>query len=203
MLRTSSVIAVAAVSLTVALDAQAQRTERAFTASGRTCSEITWQPSVLARFPNIDDACQSVVEFDGQDFVEFNGTVRSVSARGDRLTMRFEGVDDEVELQTPEDMRVYLEGRPTRVRDLARGQELTFHVPASRFVAHFYEPGSETQFSEAQIAPAGATAQVAQAAPEPRRLPQTASFLPLVGFVGIVLVALGGLIRGAVGIARR
>lgn len=205
LLRTMVSCLIGSIVLAFATSAPAQRTGAAFTASGRTCSEITWEPSVLSRFPNIAEACQGVQEYDGRQYVRFDGTVRSVSPTGDRLMVQFEGTDDAIELQPPADMRVFIEGRATRVRDLSRGQELTFHVPATRFVAHFFEPGSETEFAEAPIAPASTAAgQVAQAQPaSERRLPQTATALPMIALTGLGLVALGTILLHALAIVRR
>lgn len=143
-------IAACAVLSSVAL---AQRSERAFTATGRECSDITWQPQVLAQYPNISAACQEVVQYDDRYFVRFTGTVDSVSRGGDNMTVRFDGADESITLAPPDNMRVVIAGRTTPVRDLARGQELTFHVPADQFVAHFFEPGSQTQFVVVTIVP--------------------------------------------------
>ncbi len=178
----------------------AQRSERAFSASGRSCSDITWQPEVLTRYPNIGAACQEVVQYDGRDFVRFTGKVESVTRNGDTMTVRFDGADESISLDPPDNMRVVIAGRSTPVRDLARGQELTFHVPADQFVAQFFEPGSQTQFVAVSIIPLAVAQQGAQqvaAENQPRTLPQTASQLPLIGILGLALSMLGGLLLSA------
>lgn len=169
-------------------DALAQRTDRAFTATGRNCSDIVWQADVLQRYPDIDDACQEVVEYDGREYVRFVGTVQSSSTES--MTMQFEGTDQEITLTTPDDLSLFVDGRPTRARRLQRGQELTFHVPADQFVAHFFEPGSETEFVVVRIVQAPAAQQVAAATPG-RTLPQTASILPSIGLLGALLMLVG------------
>lgn len=186
-----------AVACTAAL---AQRSERAFTATGRTCDDITWQPQVLEQYPNIADACQEVVQYNGRDFVRFTGRVESVARNGDTVTVRFDGTDEPIALDPPDNLRLVIAGRDTRVRDLVRGQELTFHVPADQFVAHFFEPGSTTQSAMVAIVPLTVAQQGAEqvaATSQPRTLPQTASVLPLIGILGLGLIALGSALLNA------
>lgn len=173
--------------------ASAQRTDAAFTATGESCSDITWQSSVLQRYPRIADACQGVVQYDGRYFVKFNGTVRSVSGNGSRLVMRFDGLNEDTELNPPENARLFIAGRSTPFRDLTRGQELTIHVPADQFVAFFgEEPRPEVQVVAVQFVPVQET-RVASAAGQPSRtLPSTAGVLPLLAVAGAGLLAIGG-----------
>jgi hypothetical protein len=61
----------------------------AFTGSGKTCADITWQPDVLARFPNIGVVCQAIVDRNGKLYAQFNGVVQRRS--GSALYIRFKG----------------------------------------------------------------------------------------------------------------
>jgi hypothetical protein len=173
--------------------AMAQRTGSAFTATGESCSDITWQPSVLEQYPRIAEACQDVVQYDGRYFVQFDGTVQSVTGNGSRLVMRFEGLDENTTLNPPENARLFIAGRSTPFRDLTRGQELTIHVPADQFVAYFgEEPRPQVEVVAVQFVPVQET-RVASAAGQPSRtLPSTAGMLPLLGVLGGGLLAIGG-----------
>lgn len=175
--------------------ATAQRTDTAFTATGMDCSDITWQADVLRRYPRVAEACQGVVEYDGRYFVRFEGTVQSVTGNGSRLVMRFNGLDEDTTLTPPENARLFVANRSMPFRDLSRGQELTFHVPADQFVAYFVEePSAQAELVAIQfeVVPTQ-TAQVAAAQPS-RSLPSTAGPLPLIGAAGAGLLALGGLL---------
>jgi hypothetical protein len=39
------------------------------------CSNVVWRSEVIAQYPGIGDACQSVERRDGTDFVKFSGKV--------------------------------------------------------------------------------------------------------------------------------
>jgi hypothetical protein len=172
--------------------------DRAFTATGEKCEEITWSREALAQYPNIAEACREVMERDGKYYVKFSGTVRRV--RGQEVTVNFKDGSDALTLTPPEDMSLYIDGRPRTVRSLRRGDELTFYVPQDKVVA----PPSPalvgitvipiTRMRVAQVTPAespqpaGAAADTSAEAPE---LPETASPLPLIGLSGLALTFLG------------
>jgi hypothetical protein len=138
-MRSSRVIFGAWVLLFVSVAAQSASTP-AFTASGKNCSDITWQADVLARYPNVAKSCQSVVERNGKTFVMFKGTVqRRAGYRG--LYIRFEGGDRAILVNPPADLVARIGNQTLKVRESLPGQELTVFVPSDRFVASF---GDET-----------------------------------------------------------
>ncbi|HZF28450.1 MAG TPA: hypothetical protein VE907_05000 [Gammaproteobacteria bacterium] len=173
--------------------ALAQRTDTAFMSTGLRCSDITWQPSVVARYPHVADACQGVVRYNGTYFVKFMGTVQSVSGNGQRVSLKFNGVDDMTTLTPAESSRLFIAGQSYAFHDLSRGQELTFHVPATEFVAYFFEPRSETEFVAVQFDQPLATPSVrlTAAAPAARTLPPTSSWLSTIGLTGVLMFAVG------------
>jgi hypothetical protein len=177
----ASALCVAAFSSGAAL---AQRSDTAFSATGLRCSDITWQPSVVARYPHVADACQGVVRYNGEYFVKFTGTVQSVSGNGQRVAVKFNGVDDTTILTPPESSRLFIGGESYAFRDLSRGQELTFHVPTKRFVAYFFEPQSSTEFVAVQFEHAPPVRLAAA-------LPRTSSWLPTIGLTGLLAFAVG------------
>src|SRR5690606_33798203 len=102
--------------------------DAAFTATGASCEQVTWSDQAIERYPNIADACQEVMERDGEYYVRFEGEVRRVTDRGGRVTIAFE--DGATLTRTPpENLSLSLDGRDRRPQDLRPGDELTFYVP--------------------------------------------------------------------------
>jgi hypothetical protein len=177
--------------------------DRAFTATGAKCDEIRWSQEALEKYPKIADACQDVMERDGRYYVKFSGTVRRV--RGQDVTVNFKGGSDALTVTAPENTSLYIEGRPRSVRNLRRGDELTFYVPQDQVVAPppavvgvTVIPITRIRMAQATPAagqePADTGADTHQAA----ELPKTASVVPLLGLSGLVLTILGvtpGLLR--------
>ncbi len=171
--------------------AQTTSVDRAFTATGTSCEDVTWSDETLEQYPNIAQACREVMERDGRYYVRFEGEVQRVRNRGREVTVDFEG-GDRLTLTPPEDMSLYIDGRQRSPRDLAPGDRLNFYVPQDQLVATFF--AGEPQSAPAEEAPIRA--------PEPEeryaatefdqdRLPQTASALPFAALAGMLLVVLG------------
>lgn len=129
--------------------------ESAFTSTGNTCGALTWQPSVLVRFPNIGTVCQAVVERDGRVYAQFNGIVQRRS--GSTLYIRFEGGeavpggDRAVKINPPSDMTFRVGNRSYKVRDAQPGQDLTIYIPGDRFVVNLgddFVPAEVTEIAE-------------------------------------------------------
>jgi hypothetical protein len=115
----------------------------AFTGSGKSCSDITWQPDVLTRFPNIGVVCQAIVEQNGKLYAQFNGVVQRRS--GSALYIRFKGGenapggDRAVLIDPPGDMVIQTAKGKFRVREAQRGQELAIFIPSDRFIVNLGE----------------------------------------------------------------
>ena len=130
----------ALLTLTFATSAAAAESEPAFTGTGKTCADITWKPSALARFPNIGAVCQAVVERDGKQYAQFNGVVQRRS--GNSLYIRFQGGegvpggDRAVLIKPPAEMVIQTPKGKLRMRDAQRGQELTVYIPSDHFVVN-------------------------------------------------------------------
>lgn len=170
----------------------AQTNNPAFTASGTKCEDVKWSQETLAKYPKIGDACQSVLQRDGKYFVVFSGEVRTVADRGRKLTIDFKD-GERATLNPPEGMSVEINGRPTRVRDLRRGDVLNFYVPQERFAAQF--PEGTAVSVPIRITPAASErvalvpgAVMHGTAPA---LPKTASELPALGLAGLLFAAFG------------
>jgi hypothetical protein len=154
-----------------------------------TCQSAQFSPEVLAKYPNISKACSDVITKSGEHYAVVKAQLDRVS--GNSATIRVKQADGTYAkrqtVKTNPDLRVNIDGKPTRVRDLATGQELTVYVKVDEPVM--------------ALAPAEETAPLA-AAPiedeEPEQmaaaLPATSSFLPLLGLFGGVSLLLGGLL---------
>ena len=184
-----------AIALTASATASAQgRAGPAFTATGTMCSDITWSEQALAAYPRIATACRDVLQRDGKYFVRFEGEVQRVADGGQQLTIDFRD-GDRLTLTPPENLSLTINGRPTAVRNLRPGDDLTFYVPQDQLAATFFAGQPET--APAQTVPiAPATEPVlAQDQPAPSRtLPRTASLLPITGAAGLVLALFGAVL---------
>ncbi len=171
--------------------------DRAFSATGASCEQITWSKESLNRYPQIASACREVMQRDGKYFVKFEGKVRRVADGGKQLTIDFRDGDLLV-LTPPPNMNLYIDNKPMPMRSLRPGDELNFYVPEDQLTAEFFQGDAATaQAQEVPIsnAPAErvAMATPAESAPAANaaELPRTASALPAVGLAGLALVILG------------
>ncbi len=144
-----------------------------FTGTGKTCGDITWQPDVLTRFPNIGAVCQGIVERDGKLYARFDGVVQRRS--GSALYIRFlggekvPGGDHAVLIDPPEDMVIQTSKGKFRVRDAQRGQDLTLFIPSDRFVVNVGE-----EIAAAEQTPIEDVVPMTEPAPPPEAAPPPA-----------------------------
>src|SRR5688572_23108981 len=156
------------------------------------CERVQFSEEVLARFPNIRQACLDVINKDGQDYAVVKANLVRATPR--RMTVQIKRPDgslsEPIGINVKSNERIMIAGRKTPIQDVAIGQELTAYV-------HVTDPGialaSEVEIVEFTPVPATPepepepAAQVA-AAPE---MPKTATWLPLAGTIGLILLALG------------
>lgn len=184
--RTVSIVALLALGASASAFAQ-NPTDLTFTTTGTQCGDVKWSDQTLARYPRIAESCQAVVQRDGKYFVVFSGKVTRVAGLGRALTVDFKD-GDRVTLNPPSDMKIDIGGKMTRVRDLERGQALTFYVPQDQLVAEVAE-------GESVSAPIPITEwepeRMASAAPGPAALPRTGTELGLLALGGVALVLTG------------
>lgn|SRR5688572_1315413 len=154
-----------------------------------TCADAQFSQAVLDRFPNIRKVCSEVIEKDGQQYAVVKGDL--VRTGNNSVYMKFKLDDgtksDTRKIETKPDFRVKIDGQPTRVRDLAVGQELTAYVKVSDPVIAL-EPAVATDPIDAYPMEAAAPMMAANEA----EMPRTAGPMPLVAGLGGLLLALGG-----------
>jgi hypothetical protein len=147
-----------------------------------TCDDIEWSSVVTNEYPSIADACDAVVQRDGQLFARVQ--VEVLRVRGNNLTFKVLNNDGTSGGSYTQNVgtswRANVGGRTYRARDLIRGQQLNVYLPSDRWaIIH------ETLDEEPDI-----TAAAIPVEPAPM-LPKTASQLPLVGVLGAGLLFVG------------
>lgn len=216
MNRSAIRIAVAAVMLACASTAGAQLADPKTLAkpavNAADCAAITWQKEILARYPNIAAACQEVVVSNGTRYARFTGELIRVdrydgSVRIDFKDRNGRSLGKATTLQPSPMQRALIKGHRYRFSELTPGQALSMYVPEAG-LAVATEPGAPAE-SMAKIvldepeAPANAPAvRLAEATPraeeaQATRLPDTASWFPLVGLIGVLGLG-GGIILTAI-----
>lgn len=148
-----------------------------------TCSDLVWSSDVTSRYPNVADACHDVVVRDGGQYARLVAEVNRVRNNGD-IRLRFKHRDDswsDIVTVSPEyDFPVFIDGERVLARDLVRGQEIRIYMPSDRWAI--------AQVEEVEIV----VVAVIQDEPEPEAIPETASPLPLIALLGMILAGLGG-----------
>lgn len=144
------------------------------------CSDVVWSADTLAKYPNIGSVCKSVVEKDGKQFIE--AEAKFISVRSGKAHVKFKQNDgsygDTFETKTlPEGMTVMLDGKSTSVHRIPRDSILNIYVPVDRFgmVADINNSGDVVDLGE----------------PAPVAMPDTASFIPMLGVFGVIACFMG------------
>jgi hypothetical protein len=140
-----------------------------FTATGNTCSTVTWSQDALQKYPTIGAACQDVMQRDGKSYVKFTGEVVGVADGGRKLTIDFKG-GGVFTVSAPENMNVSINKQRTRVRDLRRGDQLSFYIPQDRLTVLDVFDGDATTAAvqELPIEPTPPPPEPVAAAPAPK-----------------------------------
>jgi hypothetical protein len=197
--RTGIWVGAVALAASATVYAQQSQVDRAFTATGASCDQVTWSREALQSYPNVARACREVMERDGTYFVRFEGEVRRVADRGREVTIDFRD-GDRLTLTPPENLSITIDGRPTEPRNLRPGDQLTFYIPQNQLAATFF-PGQPEPATAQPVpirpAPAEPAAGQRVAAATPAGggvLPRTASSLPMLGVAGLMLIVLGAVL---------
>ena len=148
------------------------------------CEDFRPSPEALARFPDLQGACEAIIERDGELYAKFTAIVRR--ATGSSATLYLPATDHTFRVSPEASARVLLGGRKTRVRELQRGQEIHIYLA----VSEFSKPDIQevVLISERNVL---ITTLVEPAA----MLPKTASHLPTLGLAGLLLLAFAFLLR--------
>jgi len=191
-MKTRAKIIVAAAALAAAAGVYAQTSvDKAFSAEGSNCTQITWSPEMLAKHPKIASACQEVMQKDGKSYVKFEGTVKKVSKGGTEVVMDMKG-GDKITLNPVEGRTVYIGGNKVPVKNLRPGDTLTFYVPEDRVVAAVMETPTAPVEEIAIAPPVVETVAMTETNYD---MPKTASSWPLIALFGSLSLGLALVMR--------
>jgi hypothetical protein len=157
------------------------------------CERVEFSEAVLARFPNIRAACLDVITKGDQTYAVVKADLVRATAR--RMTVSVKRPDgshsDPVGINVAPNERLNVGGKPTAIQDVAIGQELTAYISV-KDPGIALEPAEESEVVTFTPVPATPEPAPQQAAAEPApAMPKTATGLPLLGSIGLVLLALG------------
>jgi len=155
------------------------------------CGDITFTGSIATQFPEAKNACLGIETRNGEQFAHFKGEIVSVSGQQVRAKFKLpDGGYSKTYAFTPkQSSRININGATYRHSDLSPGQQLDVYVPPSRW--EFAVPASDTEtFAAAPTVDVFRVTTVTAAATA-AALPETASSVPLVGALAVILLALG------------
>lgn len=96
-----------------------------------SCKDFVPTEEARQRFPDLAGACDGVVERDGELFGLFRAEVRRV--RGGRVTLHLPATDHTFTVKPDPSLRVLIDGRKVRPRDLRPKDEIRIYLSASEF----------------------------------------------------------------------
>jgi LPXTG-motif cell wall-anchored protein len=157
------------------------------------CERVQFSEEVLARFPNIRQACLDVITKGDQQYAVVKADLVRASPR--RMTIRVKRPDgshsDPIGVNVAPNERLNVGGQPMAIQDVAVGQELTAYISV-KDPGIALAPAEESEVVEFTPVPATpATPPEPAVAAVPAEMPKTATSLPLLGSIGLVLLALG------------
>jgi hypothetical protein len=114
------------------------------------CSDLRWNPEFLAKYPKAPAACLEARVYKGKRYAKFTGKVYIQDPQ--YLTVTFLNVaGDPLNTFTYKppsaNAIVYIDGKPTKYKDIHVGDKLTVWVSEDRF-AVYGVPGSESSASQ-------------------------------------------------------
>ena len=151
------------------------------------CGAVNFTGPVLSQFPQARDACLEMVTRNGQQFAHFKAEIVGVSGSQVRAHFKLPNgqYSDTFAFTPPSGSRININGTKYRFNELSQGQELNVYLPPDRW--EFDVPETES-FAAAAPPEVFRITTITRASPT---LPKTASSVPLVGLLSIVLLALG------------
>jgi LPXTG-motif cell wall-anchored protein len=209
--RSAVQLAAAAVILACASTANAQQADAKTldkpAVNAASCADVTWQKAILARYPNIAAACQEVVVSNGTRFARFTGELVQVSPNGS-VKIDFKDRDGHslgkpTMLQPAPTQRALIQGQYYRLSELMPGQQLSMYVPEAGLTVATEPVVASVPMAKIVLDEPGAPAEappesvrLAEAAPQPAatasaRLPDTASWTPLLALAGVLALGSG------------
>jgi hypothetical protein len=154
------------------------------TPTALSCVDFVPTQEALERFPDLEGACEAVVERDGELYGKFRAVVRRAGSRS--VTLYLPATDHTFKVEPEEGTRVLVGGDKVRPRDLQRGQEIRIYLAAQAFSTPDIE--EIALVTESEIMVQHTVAPVAM-------LPTTASLWPTFALASFALLGVGFLLR--------
>jgi hypothetical protein len=156
------------------------------------CQRVEFSAAVLERFPNIRTACLDVITKEGQTYAVVRASLVRASQR--RMVVRVRLPDgtqsDPLGINVNTNERVNIEGRMVPIRNLAVGQDISAYINVKDpGIAVASEAAGPVEFTPITAEPEPEP--VAEAAAPAPEMPKTATRLPLLGTLGLFLLAAG------------
>jgi hypothetical protein len=165
----------------------------------QACRRVEFSPELLERFPNAQETCLDVISRDGQQYAVFKAQLDRVI--GSRLQVRFRNPDGSfgpaTRIATERDFRVLVDGRPLRVSELSRNQELTAYVQVNEPMVALAPADASERLHPVPLVvipvarqndDAAGTEDAEQVASNPT-MPATAGYANTIGALGLALLA--------------
>lgn len=160
------------------------------------CSDVQFSDELRDRFPQIDEACLDILDYQGAQYVRLSGKI--VSANSKIIALRWKRQDGSYisnVFRTKEldpEFRIRIEGRDVRPARMQRGQEINTYVRLGGDIATLM---SDTNLETVASAAVTSAAIAIDFDAAPAEMPRTASILPMLGLFGVLSLGIGGLIR--------
>ena len=149
-----------------------------------SCTDFRPTNEAIERFPNLIGACEAIVERNGELYGLFRAVVRRV--QGNNVTLHLPATGKTFTSRPDSSLRVLIDGKKTRPRDLVRGQEVRIYLAVNEFSKPDIQ---EVAFvTEEDIV-------VNVVIEEVEALPTTASPWPTIAAAGLLLLGVGYVMR--------
>jgi len=191
----TSIFATGLLGLILASSAIAQQSQQNFPqqrTSTKSCEEVNWNSNMLQQHPRLIEACQEVIQSNGESWARFHAQFKEVKRDGKvvfDVTDRRNRSVEEITLTPASGQMAYIDGRATAFRNLPRSQVVNLYVPEGEYGFATRPGASREQIARAEPRPSRVREQTtAQRDSRPAVLPATASYMPwfaLVGFLSL------------------
>lgn len=184
--------------LTLAMSVNAQQAQENFPREGTSsasCQGVEWNTKMTEQHPRLIEACQEVVDVNGESWARFDAKFRRIERDGNvvfSVQDRRDRSVEEVTLVPTSGQVAYIDNRETPFRQLRTTDAINLYVPEGQYGFSTRAGVAPEQVVAVAPRPVVTERRVAERAPRASVLPATASSLPWLALAGF-LSMLGGL----------
>ncbi|HIG40929.1 MAG: hypothetical protein ABGY96_24910 [bacterium] len=166
-----------------------------FSFAETTCFEVEFSDDLHERFPKIDEACLRVLDFNGERYANLEGKIVRASSR--TISLRWKRTDgtyisDVFKTKPlPRDFAIRISGKEVRPSALERGQVINTYIKLGGAAATLMAAPDVTL----EVALDNMIDAVIDFDSSTEMLPSTASIVPLLGLLGVLLIGAAVSIR--------